>query len=159
MDFLRSDFFLILVLVVSVAAVVIGGLNLYLNMRIKKTFKDLGITSNSDTLDKILSEYLSKVSLLTSHFEELDGFTKRLSSRVDKKLGKVGFMRFNPYGDTGGDQSFSAVFLDDQDNGVLITTLFRRGQTQTYAKKILAGKAETNLTDEETKVINEALGG
>lgn len=87
-----------------------------------------------------------------------------LSSRCDKMekdgfvhIQKIGLLRFNPFKDTGGDQSFILSLLDANDTGVVISGLYSRSGTRWYAKKIEDGKGiEHDLSDEEKKAIKEA---
>ncbi len=71
---------------------------------------------------------------------------------------KVELMRFNPYQDTGGDQSFVLVLLDDKGSGVVITSLHARSGTRIFAKEVILGKAGNHkFSDEEEKAIKKAL--
>lgn len=71
---------------------------------------------------------------------------------------KVGFVRYNPFSDTGGDQSFCICLLDNDKHGFVITSLHSREHTRIYAKKITAGVSESmTLSKEEQAALNEAL--
>ena len=70
---------------------------------------------------------------------------------------KIGLLRFNPFKDTGGDQSFVLALLDNNDTGIVISALYSRLGTRWYAKKVAEGKGlEHELSDEEKKAISEA---
>ncbi len=70
---------------------------------------------------------------------------------------KVSLIRYNPYGDTGGDQSFSLCLLDGKGIGILLTSLHTRSGTRIYARKINEGKSELQLSKEEQETLNKAL--
>lgn len=70
---------------------------------------------------------------------------------------KVGFLRFNPFQDTGGDNSFIAVFLDRENNGVLLSSLYTREGVRLYAKNIQNGESKHHLSEEEKKVLEETI--
>lgn len=72
-------------------------------------------------------------------------------------VSKVGFLRFNPFQDTGGDNSFSAAFLDQEDSGVIITSLYTRAGVRVYAKRIIRGASLHHLSEEEKRAIEEAM--
>lgn len=73
-------------------------------------------------------------------------------------LQKMGFVRFNPFNDTGGDQSFCLAILNGHDTGIVISSLHSREQTRIYAKRIVAGKTEgVELSREEAEALNRAL--
>lgn len=70
---------------------------------------------------------------------------------------KVGLLRFNPFKDTGGDQSFTLALVDAQDTGVIISSLHTRTGTRWYAKHVLRGKgAEHELSKEEEEALRSA---
>lgn len=67
---------------------------------------------------------------------------------------RIGLTRFNPFKDTGGDQSFILSLTDGSQSGVIISGLYSRSGTRWYAKKIKNGKGlEHELSDEEKKVL------
>ena len=66
-------------------------------------------------------------------------------------------VKFNPFPDTGGEQSFALALLDGNANGVVLTSLHGRGFTRLYAKKIVAGTADQDCSTEEKQAIAEAL--
>lgn len=70
---------------------------------------------------------------------------------------KVGFVRFNPFHDTGGDNSFVLALLDHDNNGVLVSSLYTREGVRTYGKKIEQGRTRYPLIDEEKKMLEETI--
>ena len=67
----------------------------------------------------------------------------------------VEMMRYNPYGDVGGNQSFSLLLADAKKNGILFTSLHTRSGTRNYIKPIKEGKSELELSDEEKKLLGK----
>lgn len=81
-------------------------------------------------------------------------------ARIDKEgdfhIQKVGLLRFNPFKDTGGDQSFILSLVDKNDTGVIISGLYSRSGLRWYAKKVKNGKGlEHELSDDEKKALKE----
>lgn len=75
-----------------------------------------------------------------------------------KYIQKVGILRYNPFEDTGGDQSFVLVILDGEDTGIVLTSLHSRGVSRWYAKNIRGGKGiDHELSKEEEKAIKNAV--
>lgn len=69
----------------------------------------------------------------------------------------LGIVRFNPFLDTGGSQSFSLALLDAKDNGIVITSLYARTGNRWYVKQIRAGKGkELELSKEEENAVKKA---
>jgi len=93
-------------------------------------------------------------------FEELLLLEDKLDS-LGKEVGlsvqKVAVLRYNPYGDTGGDQSFSMALLNGENSGLVLTSLHSRSGTRVYAKPVVKGKAGNfQLSKEEEEVIKKA---
>ena len=99
--------------------------------------------------------------------ESISGFEKtikilenRLTGFKKDSLGdlqKLAVLKYNPYNDTGGEQSFSLVLLDGKMNGVLMTSLHSRAGTRIYLKNIKLGKSELELSKEEGQVLKKAV--
>ena len=68
----------------------------------------------------------------------------------------VGLVRFNPFDDTGGDQSFALALLDGRGDGVVISSLHGRTGTRFYAKPVKAGTSTLSLSDEEVQALKQA---
>lgn len=100
----------------------------------------------------VIEEYGKKEAILVKN---LRGLNREGLGHVQK----VAILRYNPYGDTGGDQSFSAAFLDGRLNGVVITSLHSRAGTRVYAKTISTGQSELGLSKEERQVLAKAIEG
>jgi hypothetical protein len=86
---------------------------------------------------------------------------KLYCDKIDKDgllhIQKIGLVRFNPFKDTGGDQSFILSLVDANNTGVIISGLYARSGTRWYAKRVMKGKSvEHELSDEEKKALKEA---
>lgn len=92
--------------------------------------------------------------------EKIHELTKRLETQEkegETKLQKVGMLRFNPFADTGGEQSFIVGLFDKKDNGMVLTSLSGRSGTRWYAKQVKQGKGlEFNLSKEEEEVVKKS---
>lgn len=70
---------------------------------------------------------------------------------------KIGIVRFNPFSDTGGSQSFTMALLDKEDNGVVMTSLYARTGNRWYIKSIKDGSGkDVELSREEKAAIKQA---
>jgi DNA helicase HerA-like ATPase len=95
---------------------------------------------------------IEALSRFRDHAEEQ--FTQ-LEARLKKKLNVPRTLRFNPFAGsgTGGNQSFAAAFLDENGDGVIISTLYSREKVSVFAKPIKAHKSEFELSEEEMRVL------
>jgi hypothetical protein len=87
---------------------------------------------------------------------------KTISSVNNEKSNgvKVNILRFNPFEDIGGDQSFVLAILNDDNNGAIITSLHNRDITRIYAKPIKNGQGDNiTLSKEEKLAIVKTIKG
>lgn len=66
-------------------------------------------------------------------------------------------MRYDAFGDMGGRLSFSAALVDDNGDGLVISSIHARGESRTYAKNLSGGSSSLELTPEETDAVKAAL--
>ncbi len=102
-------------------------------------------------------DFARRVARSEAKLEEFEPRLRLVEKISRTSIQKVGFLRFNPFGDTGGDQSFILALLDRENNGVLVTSLYSREGTRLYAKEVAKGKTKQQLSQEETKVLEEAI--
>jgi hypothetical protein len=106
-------------------------------------------------------------TILQAIVKEMQGMKKDIAFlkdqcvRIEKEgqfhIQKIGLLRFNPFKDTGGDQSFIISMLDAFDTGIVISGLYSRSGTRWYAKKVERGRGvEHELSIEEKKAIETA---
>jgi hypothetical protein len=82
-----------------------------------------------------------------------------IDRRSQRSLQHIGLVRFNPFEDTGSDQSFAIALLDDQRDGIVISSLHGRANTRVFAKPVSGGGSPHNLSDEESQAIRIAVEG
>lgn len=103
-------------------------------------------------IEKLLAQEQKNTTELKRVMAELALVKKNAINPIQK----VGITRFNPFGETGGDQSFSVCLLNGEDNGFILTALHTRDRTRVYTKTIVGGISKTELSGEEQKVLKEA---
>ena len=109
------------------------------------------------SLIQILDTVLKKDEELEKEVEKLNKYCLFLEERLSFTIQKVGLLRFNPFKDTGGDQSFILALVDEHNTGVIISGLHTRSCTRWYAKKIEEGKGvEHELSRDEVKALKNA---
>ena len=103
-----------------------------------------------------LKEILSQLKNLKEDFEKILKELESLKKENEFNIQKVGMVRFNPFKEIGGDQSFSIALLDGNDDGVVITSLYSREGNRVYGKPIKGGQSEYLLSGEEKEAIQIA---
>jgi hypothetical protein len=96
---------------------------------------------------------------VTAQLERLSALDTRVTAldvRAKGAVQRIGVVRFNPFEDTGSNQSFALALLDARGNGVVISSLHSRQATRVYLKQISGGRSETALSDEESEALRQA---
>jgi hypothetical protein len=115
--------------------------------------------STGTSLGDALNAQAGRVESVQQRLAELDGRYAQLESRSRGSLQHIGLVRFNPFEDTGSDQSFAIALLDDERSGIVVSSLHGRDGTRIFAKPIHAGQASYSLSAEEQKALGIASGG
>ena len=105
----------------------------------------------------VLDAHLANVLAVARRQDELDAHAVVLDAQAGRSVQGVGFVRFNTFEDTGGNQSFTLALLDPAGDGVVVNSLHARQQSRLYAKAVRAGAAEGALSDEEAEAIRLAV--
>lgn len=109
------------------------------------------------------------VSVLEQQAGELDGLAAGLveseravadlGQRLASTVSRVGLKRYDAFDDMGGAVSFSAAFLDAHGTGVVLSAINGRAETRCYAKPVVEGASEHNLSADEADAIADAMRG
>jgi hypothetical protein len=153
------------VLVVGAAVVAMVGLSaavFILGRRLYKAtaaYRAILDESTGTSLGDALNAQAGRVESVQQRLVELDTRYAQLETRSRGSLQHVGLVRFNPFSDTGSDQSFAIALLDDERSGIVVSSLHGRDGTRIFAKPIRAGQATHPLSAEEQKALGIASAG
>ncbi len=101
-------------------------------------------------------EVLDYIKRLQRDIATLSAELENLKRESKFSIQKIGLIRFNPFKEVGGNQSFSVALLDGNDSGIVITSLYSREGNRVYGKEIKAGQSDFLLSVEEKEAINKA---
>lgn len=127
--------------------------------RAADAYRSLLSDSQGGSLQQLLDAHIAKVVDVGAQLERLAQLHEYLEVRSRGSLQHVGLVRFNPFEDTGSDQSFAIAMLDDRRDGIVLSSLHGRGQTRVFAKPVEGGESTHALSDEEAQAIHVAVEG
>ncbi|MDZ7611158.1 MAG: DUF4446 family protein [Candidatus Moranbacteria bacterium] len=131
-----------------------------LQMKISGIRKNQEILFNgkkAKDLEKIILENKNNIKKISDETEDLYSITSKINQHSLKSIHKMGLIRFNPFREIGGDQSFSLALLDDEDTGAVLSSLYSREGVRIYAKSVQKGQpVKYPLTEEEKQAISIA---
>lgn len=126
----------------------------YLWKRIQTIFRG----KNAADLEELLGDIAHSADTIMASQERIEQRIDSVDEKLSHAVQHVGVVRFNPFDDAGGDQSFALALLDACDTGVVVSSLYSREGTRLYAKPIVRGKSKYRLTEEENDALANALG-
>lgn len=136
--------FAILILLVAVV--------IRLEMRIKKLLRGNSVESVEDTIVDALKD----IEKLHESKKEIQEQIQIINEKIKKNIQTIGTVRFNPFSDVGGKQSFATAFIDSEGNGVVLSSLFSRDKVSVFAKPIIKFESEYELSGEEKEALKKA---
>ena len=112
---------------------------------------------NGADLESVILRHEEEVGNLDKEIQELFDISGAVRKLAESGIHKVGIVRFNPFQDTGGNQSWSIALLNGSDTGIVVSSLLSRESSRVYAKPVVLGNAkEFPFTQEEKHAIELA---
>ena len=121
--------------------------------RLLGQYQHLMSGTSGGNLEAISNEHVASVRQTAERVDAVDKLARRLEKAAYFSLQHLGVVRFNPFHDTGGDQSFAIALVDGHGNGVVLSSLHARDVTRVYAKPLQKWESTYSLTDEEKRAI------
>jgi len=158
-EFIVANQEIVLIIAVMLFLILtVWNIYLTLNLRqLKRRSKELFEGSNARDLEEIIYRQIKDSRKISEGIKELADKNKTTYDLALKSIHRVGVVRFNPFDEMGGNQSFAIALLNDSGDGVTISSLFGREGTRIYAKGIKNKESEYKLSDEEKEAINKAM--
>jgi hypothetical protein len=116
-------------------------------------YQHLMTGTSGGNLEEILNDHITQVRETAAQAKAVDKLAQRLESEARYDLQHLSILRFNPFHDTGGDQSFAIALADGFGNGIVLSSLHARDVTRVYAKPLEQWEAIHTLTEEEKRAI------
>jgi hypothetical protein len=120
--------------------------------RIKKFFAG----TKAKNLEDVMVQISNQMGDLKNTQKEINMHLVTVDDRLGKSIRRVESIRFNPFEDAGSNQSFAVSFINDEGNGVIMSSLYARDRMSIFVKPISKGESEFELSDEEKRVLQRS---
>ncbi|GCD09430.1 DUF4446 family protein [Clostridium tagluense] len=153
-----SHIYITLALIILVIILMIIIITTYVSLnKLETKYRKLMRGVNNKNLEDMVISYLDKIDgvkeenmLMKQMYEEINGELKTC-------IQKTSIVRYRAFDDVGSDLSYSIALLDGNNNGVVLTSIYGRNESTTYAKPIDKGISRYDLSEEENKVLKDAV--
>ena len=123
---------------------------------IERRLRRLFAGSKARNLEGIIGDIGKQMSELNEMQSQINKHLITVDRRLSKSIRKVETVRFNPFLDAGSNQSFAIAFMNDEGDGVVMSSLYARDRMSIFAKPITGGKSEFELSVEEQEVLKKS---
>jgi hypothetical protein len=125
---------------------------------LQRTFQVLMTGPRGADLEAMLLDNIARMNRVEEIAKGMEERESWFQATLPNMVQHIGVIRFNPFPDKGGDQSFVVAMLNDHADGVVLTGLHSRADSRVYAKPVVAGQSSYTLTGEEKEAITRAMG-
>lgn len=144
--------------VLALAALVVAGVALLVTLVRRRSSPPAPewLTVGDAILDQLLASQMQRLDLMADELLAQGARMRLLEQGGRRAVQHVGIVRYNPFQDTGGNQSFALALLDAEANGVMLTSLHSRQATRVYLRTIVGGRSDAALSAEEAEALRQA---
>lgn len=146
------NIYIIVTIILTVLIIALGYLVYALNDRVSKLLRG----KKAENLEQSIHAIVEELESIHRHIQQHENTLKTHHKRIAKSVQTVPTVRFNPFSDSGGNQSFASAFISEEGNGVVISSLYSREKTSVFAKPIQNFESQYELTKEETIVLEQS---
>lgn len=157
MEFFTSPWFILFLSLVVVATAALAAYSYTLLAKVKKQ-RDALMVKGDMNLEEILNDHARALSEHEGSLSEIHAICEHLNKMAAQSIQKVGVIRFNAFAHEGegGEQSFAIALLNQNDDGLVLSSLFARAEMRVYSKPVRGGVSDHHLSAEEQKAIQKA---
>jgi hypothetical protein len=107
-------------------------------------------------LETLLNRHIDDIREALDTVSNLETRAQTIEGTLEHTVQWLGIVRYNPFRNTGGAQSFALAVVDARGDGFVLSSLHARENTRVYAKPLSQWESEYTLTDEEKEAISRA---
>jgi len=125
-------------------------------IKTERRLKRFFIGKKAKDLEDTIINLEQEIVKLRKAKENTEKEIKEINLKLKKSIRGLETIRFNPFPDQGSNQSFTIGMLNEEGDGVVLSSLYSRERMSIFAKPIKNGKSEYELTEEEKKLLEKA---
>ncbi len=154
----NTQMYITLALVILVFILIIIVIITYKSLnKVERRYRKLMRGASTKNLEDIVISYLDKIDEVKKQNEIMKRMYEQINGKLMTCVQKTSMIRYKAFDDMGSDLSFSIALLDANSNGVILTSIYGRNESTTYAKPIDKGISRYELSNEENKVLEQAI--
>lgn len=127
--------------------------------KIEKRYRKLMRGADNKNIEQMITNYMGHIDQVKNDSDKSMKAYEEINSKMENCMQKFSVVRYRAFEDVGSDLSFSMALLDNKNDGTIITGIYGRSESTTYAKPIDKGISRYELSTEEKNVLENAMNG
>lgn len=140
----------------AIIAIIFGIWGVAQARSVKRRYLSVFGTDKPESVERLVSALHERVDTAVDQFDGLSSRIGEAETQLTRGISRMGLVRFNPFMDTGSDLSFSLALLNDNGDGIVLTSLWGRDEVRLYAKPIDHHESRYVLSQEEKQALDLA---
>ncbi|MES2023215.1 MAG: DUF4446 family protein [Patescibacteria group bacterium] len=153
MNIKLPDMFVLVFFILTSIAIIIG---IFWVVKTESRLKRFFLGKKAQDLEDTIASMQDEITKLKQAKENFEKENAIMNAKLKKSIRGLETLRFNPFPDQGSNQSFAIGMINEENDGVIISSLYSRDRMSVFAKPIKNGKSEYELTEEEKGVLEKA---
>ena len=125
--------------------------------KIRRRVDELTRGKDTESMEDIILNFFERIESLEDGEKVTRSDLKEIKNNLKIAYQKTGLVKYDAFREMSGALSYSLALLDKENNGVLISSMYSREGCYSYAKKIVNGESEINLSEEEAEALKQAV--
>ncbi|MCI8531231.1 MAG: DUF4446 family protein [Lachnospiraceae bacterium] len=151
-------------IMIGISAVLILLIILYLvcivkMKKLRKAYNCFMKGKDMESMEEVLMKQFDRIKVLEEADREKRKEINSLKILMQKSYQKAGLVKYDAFREMSGKLSYALALLDQNDNGVIITSMYSRDGCFSYAKEVIMGESKINLSEEEQEALEKAVNG
>ncbi|MFT8315456.1 MAG: DUF4446 family protein [Clostridium sp.] len=152
-----SIYIVSILIIIIIILLLLTFVNIKAINRLESKYRKLTRGVENSNLQELIESYMDKIDKISNESKEVKNLYENINEKINKCLQNISIIRYKAFEDVGSDLSFSVALLDNNNDGVIITSIYGRNESTTYAKPIDKGISRYDLSDEEKHVLKDAV--
>lgn len=143
---------LLVIILLIIVIVLVKAVN-----RVEKKYRKFMKGTDGKNIEELVLNYIDTIDGIEKKNNALIEKSKSLEETLQSCLQKTSIIRYKAFENVGSDLSFSIALLDNKNDGLILTGIYGRNDSTTYAKPIDKGLSRYDLSEEEKEVLEKAM--
>lgn len=122
-----------------------------------KKYNNIWSKFNNKNLEDDIQKLINNMNSTVDECQSSKILCSEINGKMTKCIQKIGFVKYDAYESANNGLSFAIALLDNENDGILLNSVYSRTYSNIYAKEVINGEVKGNISDEEGQALRKAL--